>query len=136
MQPGEGALARSAEPEQHGGRGTLVIVDDSPSMRRSLEILIRVEGMFERIVTVEHALDALREVRRGGVDLVLCDYHLRGMDGLKLAQLLASMSVPLVLLTGYEAPSSATGVAEVLPKPVDAPVLMAALRRHRRNNHV
>ncbi len=59
--------------------GTLLIVDDEPSIRRSLERLLRPEGY--RIYSAENADAAAEILENDDVDVILCDQDMPGKTG-------------------------------------------------------
>ena len=79
----------------------LLIVDDEPSLLRTLEGCFRAEG-FD-ITTARSGADALVKVAQSIPDLVLTDVRMPGMSGYELAQHLRESPrtalVPIVLLT-------------------------------------
>jgi DNA-binding NarL/FixJ family response regulator len=79
----------------------LLIVDDEPSLLRTLEACLRTEG-FD-ITTARSGADALVKVAQSVPDLVLTDVRMPGMSGYELAQHLRESPrtalVPIVLLT-------------------------------------
>src|SRR3990172_959003 len=59
---------------------TILIVDDEPGVRTALSGVLRDEGYsVEAVASGEACLDRMT---RGGVDLILLDVWLPGMDGL------------------------------------------------------
>src|SRR6266498_1977283 len=66
--------------DEHSVKPTILIVDDEPGVRTSLSGVLRDEGYsVEALPSGEACLD---RVIRGGVDLILLDVWLPGMDGL------------------------------------------------------
>ncbi|MCC7493842.1 MAG: PAS domain S-box protein [Fimbriimonadaceae bacterium] len=117
------------------GSGRLLVVDDEPAVARLLERLLTRSGY--EVTTVLSAAAALELVLGGQrFDAVVCDFMMPEMDGLELASrlLAAEPGLPLILLTGYAAALSpdevfATGVHELLAKPIDAAVLSEVVQR-------
>ena len=64
--------------------GTLLIVDDEPSIRRSLERLLRPEGY--RIYSAENADAATTILESDDVDVILCDQDMPGKSGTEFLQ--------------------------------------------------
>src|SRR5205085_11788723 len=74
-----------AEPARGGDREApvkpiILIVDDEPGVRSSLGGVLRDEGYSVEAVPTGEA--CLERVTRGGIDLILLDVWLPGMDGL------------------------------------------------------
>jgi EAL domain-containing protein (putative c-di-GMP-specific phosphodiesterase class I) len=106
------------------GRGTVVLVDDDPSVLRALARVL--DDMFE-VVACSSGADALDEVKRGGVTAVLSDIAMPGMSGLELLRAIRShdADLPVLLITGAPTLETATqaieyGVFRYIPKPFDA----------------
>jgi DNA-binding response OmpR family regulator len=79
-------------------RGHVLVVDDERAIRRLLRMYLTDAGF-----TVAEAADgevAVDQVRRGGIDLVLLDLMLPGMDGFEVCRRLAEISsVPVIMIT-------------------------------------
>jgi len=80
---------------------SILIVDDEAGIRESLSSILAEEGY--RPEAVASAEEALAIVDRGGVDIVLMDIWLPGMDGMEaLERLQASPRPPVVvMITGH-----------------------------------
>lgn len=77
----------------------LLIVDDSALMRRHLTQIFEAAGGFA-IRTARDGLDALREVREFGPDVVTLDLNMPQMDGMTcLSHLMVEHPVPVVMLS-------------------------------------
>jgi len=114
--------------------GTVHIVDDDASFRKSLERLLRVRGYEPE--SFESADAFLRSGVSGRSGCILLDVHMPGLDGLALQQALARTrcTMPVIFLTGRgDIPMSVraikAGAADFLTKPVDVDVLLGALRK-------
>ena len=122
--PGEGDMAR----------GTVILVDDDPSVRGSLERLIRTGG-YE----VEALADAASYFACSIPVLPAClvlDIRMPGISGLELQAAIAGTphALPVVFITGHgdedvRARALASGAIDVLFKPVDEEVLFGAIER-------
>jgi len=117
------------------------VVDDDPSVRRSLNRLLKSSGyQAETFATAREFL--LRDAHPGPGCLVL-DLQLPDLDGLELQQTLAGTahSLPIIFISGHgDIPASVraikNGALDFLPKPIAArdllPVIDEALERSRR----
>src|SRR3954452_12946846 len=118
---------------------TILIVDDEPGVRSSLAGVLRDEGYsVEAVPTGEACLD---RVTRGGVDLILLDVWLPGMDGLATLARLRERQVDaqVVLISGHGNIESAVraikmGAFDFVEKPLslDKTVLVVRNALHQR----
>src|SRR5918996_73371 len=116
-------------------RPTILVVDDEEANVKLMRTYLKVEG-FE-VATASCGRDALELVRRG-VDLVLLDIRMPGMDGLEVCRRIradgANARLPVVFLTAElgdadsEVEGLAAGADEFLHKPVHRPALVARVR--------
>jgi FixJ family two-component response regulator len=130
----------TGSPDNHRrpvGRGpeaalTVAEEDDDPSVRPSLERLLRTAGLS--VVTYASAEQFLALCRREGLSCLILDVHLGGMSGLELLARLtaAGCTVPVVFITAYDDPQSAeaiqrSGGVGFLRKPFDDRALIDAI---------
>lgn len=79
----------------------ILIVEDEPRMRRLLEISLGEEG--HSVQSAESAETGLKSLRKNGVDLIVTDLKLPGMNGLEFLQEAKKInaSIPVVVMTAY-----------------------------------
>lgn len=110
---------------------TVLLVDDDPDMRLYLRsCLKRSSAPFAQVIEAGDGLEALRLVRAGDVDLVICDVGLPGLDGLRLSRAIrtdAALRHVVVLLISGEAISGDNGADAFLTKPFNSQQLLATL---------
>jgi two-component system response regulator AtoC len=113
---------------------TLLVVDDEPKMRRVLEIALQQLG--HQVLTAGNGHEALEVIDRAGVDLVITDLRMPGMDGLALLAHLRrhEHEMPVIVVTAHGSVESAVdamkhGAADYLLRPFDLGVLELALER-------
>ncbi len=110
------------------------IVDDDPSIRRSLERLIRLASY--EVETYASATDFLaRDLYDGPCCLVL-DVRMPGLTGLDLQEELnnAHLDLPIVFITGHgdismSVKAMKAGAVDFLPKPFEEEELLDAVHR-------
>jgi len=110
------------------------VVDDDPSVRRSLARLIRSAGF--RVETFAQAQDFLEQKGWMDPNCLVLDVNLPGLGGLDLQKELSSKgySMPIVFITGYgtipmTVQAMKGGAVEFLEKPVDHQVLLNAIHQ-------
>ena len=110
------------------------VVDDDPSIRRSLARLIRSAGF--RVETFAQAQDFLEQKGWMDPNCLVLDVNLPGLSGLDLQKELSSRgySMPIVFITGYgtipmTVQAMKGGAVEFLEKPVDHQVLLNAIHQ-------
>lgn len=114
---------------------TVVIADDSPTLRRIVSSVLKGEGYD--VVAVEDGMQAVRTVFRTQPDAVILDVQMPRVSGYVAARLLKgdwqTADIPIVLLTTLDAASerywgAQTGAERYLTKDFEAPELARAVR--------
>jgi len=110
----------------------ILAVDDEPSMRRLLEISLRQAG-YQPILASD-GMEALFALRKGGVDLVVSDLHMPGMDGLSLLKKMReeNLQIPIIIVTAKGEVASAVdamklGASDYIQRPFDLETLEIAI---------
>jgi twitching motility two-component system response regulator PilG len=128
--------APAARPEDESWPLVLV-VDDSPTIRKIIEVTLRRERI--RVVGVGDGLSALAAVADQQPRLVLLDVTLPGMDGYQICQVLrqrpSSRHIPVVMLTGRDGffdkmRGKLAGSTQYVTKPFDPAHLVQAVAKH------
>lgn len=120
--------------------GTIYIVDDDVSLRKSLSRLLRAHDY--RTEVYENAEEFLAAGLEGRTGCIILDLHMPGLDGLALQEALAQAScrMPILFLTGRGdvqkcAQAFKAGAADFLTKPVDETILLQCVEKALRENH-
>ena len=121
---------------QSFGALRVLVVDDHQTMRKIIKRLLAQVGVekIDEACDGQEALDYLVDHRRPDPDLILCDLHMDGMDGMEFCNTvrrdkqLQEKVPPIIVLTGEQEAIalevvSELGVARVLQKPISAPEL-------------
>jgi CheY-like chemotaxis protein len=134
--PVTGATAPVAEEKVQGGKETILLVEDEPSLRRSLAHYLRILG-YEVIEASDgrEAMDAWSK-RSRDCDLLFTDMVMPGgTTGLALAQMLRKErpDLRIIISSGYSAGMTANGLPldsgmVYLPKPIETRCLARAIR--------
>jgi FixJ family two-component response regulator len=112
---------------------TVFVVDDDPSVRRSMERLVRSMGFS--VQTFATAKEFTERARVESPSCLVLDVHLPGPSGLDLQRELVQegVQIPIIFITGRGSiPMSVramkAGAAEFLTKPTRSRDLLAAIR--------
>ncbi len=116
-------------------RGSILIVDDEPVVRESLEQWFADEGY--RVETASSGREALlAAAARGPFDVALLDIKMPGMDGMELQARLhdADPELPVIVMTGYASVETAVqalkqGAYDYITKPADPDMLLHAVSK-------
>jgi len=111
---------------------TVLLVDDDPDMRHYLRTCLRSPRLrVERVLEAADGLEALRLARSAGVDLVISDIVVPGLDGRALCQAIRAFPeldrVSLLLISGEDGAGPNHAADAFLPKPFNSQQLLAAL---------
>jgi two-component system, OmpR family, response regulator CpxR len=101
---------------------TILCVDDNEQSLSIRKVMLETRGY--RVLTCTNADDALRMFEQGGVDLVLSDLVMPGLDGAELIARIKKLSpqTPAILFSGSVKGYERDTVADVfLPKGMYAP---------------
>ena len=113
---------------------TVFVVDDDPSVRGSLELLIRSQGWEPETFASAEAF--LSRPRSQVSSCLVLDVTLPDLNGLDLQKMIADerVEMPIIFITGYgDVPMTVqamkAGAVEFLTKPFDDEVLLTAIRQ-------
>ncbi len=111
---------------------TLLVVEDSPTMRQLIAFTLRrLQGC--RIIEAVDGVDALKKLTTDRVDLVITDINMPMMDGLKLVSHIRgnarTKALPIVIVTTEGAEEDrkrglALGADAYIPKPIQPAALL------------
>jgi len=112
---------------------TILIVDDDPYIRESLQDILSFEGY--KCLTARDGLDALEQLDSNSVDLILLDLKLPRLDGMEVLQrsIAARPNVPIVMISGQgtirlAVEATKRGAFDFLEKPLEADRTLIAIR--------
>ena len=111
----------------------ILIVDDSPTIRRMVAASLRglSDAVFEE---AGNGLEAIENLTRSPVDLMILDLNMPGMHGLEVLQFVRSHDryrhIPIIILsTKYDAESRSSalagGASHYMTKPFEPGALLA-----------
>jgi DNA-binding NtrC family response regulator len=111
---------------------TVLLVDDDPVILRCHVRCLNGEFAVE---TYTNAIDAAERVAQGGIDVVVSDVSMPGMNGFELMGALRTRDqhLPVILASATSSRASAQGACDdgafvYLTKPVDPATFRAAVR--------
>ncbi len=112
----------------------ILLVDDHREITRMLRTALETLGRGYTIVDVPSGEEAVLEIGRGGIDLLIADVRLPGMSGLDVAKRLrkANAKAPIIIITGQtsipeEVETQRFGAAGYFAKPLRLDEFMAAV---------
>ena len=115
-------------------KSTILIVDDEPAGRETLESILEPEGYH--LVLAENGYQAIEQAKSIQPDVILLDVMMPGMDGFEVCRLIRSekhlAEVPIIFLTALDDRQSfmkglESGADDYISKPVDRYELRARL---------
>ncbi|MEO0422446.1 MAG: response regulator [Pseudomonadota bacterium] len=115
----------------------VLVIDDSKTIRRTAETLLKREGCD--VVTAEDGFDALAKVADHEPDIVFVDIMMPRLNGYETCSLIknnrAFRSIPVIMLSSKDglfdrARGRIVGSEEYLTKPFTKDELLEAIERH------
>jgi twitching motility two-component system response regulator PilG len=115
----------------------VLIVDDSPTVRKIVQLTLQREGI--NVIAASDGLAALAAVADYQPDLILLDIMLPHMDGYSICQVIRKnpdyQHTPIIMLSGRDGlfdkmRGRLAGSSEYLTKPFDSRELVQAVQRH------
>lgn len=131
-------MSRSGESaDSKTGPGRILVVDDSPTVRKLVEITLERNG--HEVVAAEDGMEALARINDLIPDLILLDISMPRMDGYQLCKTIKSNQetshIPVVMLTGKDGlvdkvRARMVGSEEYLTKPFEPGTLVDLVQKH------
>ncbi len=120
---------------EYNGKDTVVIVDDEEMVLKSLGAFLSLETEYN-VQTFVSANDALKFIEFNGANVVISDYLMPEMDGMRFLKHVKDLKpeIPRIILTGYADKENAikgineVGLYQYLEKPWDNSDLLIILR--------
>lgn len=113
---------------------TVLVVDDSPEIRRYFRVLLESEGY--RVASACDGIEGVQLVKKGSpASVVLLDMQMPGMDGIQTLRCLRDLrpDLSVIICSGVDDPdvvrdAMAAGAQAYLVKPIQRLYLSAAIR--------
>jgi two-component system response regulator HydG len=119
---------------EKGDKGRILVVDDEPSMRTTLSILLKREGY--QVSLAASGQEALPMLAPGEYDMILTDLKMEGMDGIELLRHIKAVDpqAEVLIFTAYGTIASAVeamrlGAYDYIGKPFDEEELLLKIAR-------
>jgi len=118
-------------------RGTILAVDDSPTIRKLVSMTM--EGQGYRVVVAADGIEALAILKDEQPDLILCDVAMPKLDGYQLCKIIKNSSdtkhIPVVMLSGKDGlfdkvRGKMAGCANYITKPFEPDLLISEVRKY------
>jgi chemosensory pili system protein ChpA (sensor histidine kinase/response regulator) len=131
------AAVGDADAESEALGATIMVVDDSLTVRRVTQRLLERQGF--NVLLAKDGVDALRQMQDALPDVLLVDIEMPRMDGYDLTRAVRSnaetQAIPILMITSRTAGKHRSlafelGVNEYLGKPYQEDELLRLIRRH------
>lgn len=116
---------------------SIIIIDDSESVRQQIVRTLEEVALFDRILQAEDGIQAFKLLLAEEIDLIICDLEMPRMDGGKLLNMIAAQEklrdIPVIMLTGHEDREIkikllGQGASDYVTKPFDDGELVARIK--------
>jgi len=121
------------------GNLSILIVEDDPAIESLVSLGLRYERYH--VIATDNGLTGLQLFEEHKPDLIILDWLLPGMDGIKLCRMIRSQSdVPIIMITARDAihdrvDGLETGADDYLVKPFHIDELIARVHARLRRRH-
>ena len=118
-------------------RGTILAVDDSPTIRKLVSMTM--EGQGYRVVVASDGIEALAILKDENPDLILCDVAMPKLDGYQLCKIIKNSTdtkhIPVVMLSGKDGlfdkvRGKMAGCSNYITKPFEPDLLISEVRKY------
>ena len=115
----------------------VLVVDDSPTIRKLVEITLRRQGF--QVVFAENGITTLAALTRHRPDLIILDIMLPAINGYQICQVIKRhpqcRGIPVLMLSGKDGAFAKVrgrmvGASEYVTKPFTPSELLTAVRRY------
>lgn len=92
---------------------TILCIDDEPTAIEARKLLLELEGYH--VIQATTGQEGIRLFQSNPIDVVVVDYWMSGMNGLKVASEIKRLrpATPVIVLSGFgELPGEAVGIAD------------------------
>ena len=129
--------APAAAPVSNGAGATVLVVDDSPTIRKILGLTLEKEGY--NVIAEANGQSALRRLEQMVPNVVLLDIAMPDLDGYEVCKRIKqdprTSAVPVIMLSGKGAffdkvKGHLAGATEYLTKPFETPAVLAVVSTH------
>ncbi len=116
---------------------TLLIVDDSKSVRQQILTTLRSVDLFENYLEASNGLEGFKILLNEKIDIVLCDVEMPGIDGFKFLSMVNArkelVDIPILLLTSHDEVAKKIkgleqGASDYVTKPFSPDELLARVK--------
>ena len=123
--------------EKRTSRGTILVVDDSPTICRLVDIILKRRGY--RVVAASNGLEALARINDGLPSMIFLDITMPRMDGYQLCKIIRgnqeTKDIPVVMLTGKDGfidkvRGRMAGSTGYITKPFEPDTLLQAVEKY------
>jgi DNA-binding response OmpR family regulator len=117
----------------------VLVVEDDPITRWNISEFLNGQG-FD-VEQIRDGTGALEKFKQQNYDLIITDFRIPGIDGLKLVQRIRSVSpsTPVIVMTGTpsldEDKAHSFGAADFIKKPLHLGKLLAKIRKLLEQEH-
>ena len=131
----DGTSPQVAPPKTEALTRTILVVDDSRTIRQQTRVLLESHGF--KVIEAGNGVEGLEEAKKGPVDLIIVDVNMPAMNGLEMIghvrQLSGYAKIPIFVLTTEASGEivrrgKAVGATAWVVKPFKAEVLIPAIR--------
>jgi len=118
-------------------RGTILAVDDSPTIRKLVSMTMESQGY--RVVVAADGIEALATLKQEHPDLILCDIAMPKLDGYQLCKIIKNSNdtkhIPVVMLSGKDGlfdrvRGKMAGCANYITKPFEPDLLISEVKKY------
>jgi two-component system, NtrC family, response regulator PilR len=132
---GEGAAADSSERAEPAARSRILVVDDEPSMREMLRIVLRRDGYD--VVIAQNGGDGIERLRTEPFDLLLSDIRMPDISGVEVLRTAKQINPEILafMMTAFASTETAVeamrlGALDYFTKPFSMDELRLKIRQH------